>query len=92
VNAWRLVAISVDEAAGTIDFFDCGASDSGVGTYVTPSAANATNTMELGALGGASGPLLSGSRMAAVCAWEGRALTVAELNSIFAVTRERFGV
>jgi hypothetical protein len=39
-----------------------------------------------------SGRLPSGSRMAAAIAWEGVALSKAQLDSIYSATRGRFGV
>lgn len=93
-GAWNIVAISVNEATGAGGgiFFANGKSDSFNSAYTSPTASNATHTMQIGAQG--DGSLLivpNGTRIAAFCGWS-RALTLAELNALFQALRGRFGI
>lgn len=93
-GSWQFVAVTLNEATGasgasivlnsTVETF--------TSTYTSPSASNATYTMEIAAGGLAGAPLTSGSRMAALAAWEGVALTTTNIGAIYNATRKRFGV
>ncbi|TIX10905.1 MAG: hypothetical protein E5V41_28065 [Mesorhizobium sp.] len=93
-GSWVFAVSSLDEAVGanghilgvnsTFELFSS--------TYSSPSAAGATNTMQIGSRGNAQVPLVNTSRMAAMAMWEGTALTQAQLDGIFQATRKRFGV
>ncbi|RWX60142.1 hypothetical protein EN780_32790 [Mesorhizobium sp. M4B.F.Ca.ET.089.01.1.1] len=93
-GSWVFAVSSLDEAVGanghilgvnsTFELFSS--------TYSSPSAAGATNTMQIGSRGNAQVPLVNTSRMAAMAIWEGTALTQAQLDGIFQATRKRFGV
>jgi len=92
-GVWSFVAASINEATGAgglliainddIDTF--------TSTYSSPSASNATYTMEVGAGGNAVVPMVSGSRMACFAMWD-VALTSTQLGRLFNRTRGRFGV
>lgn len=83
-DSWVFMGLSVDEAAGA---------GGGVqqlndvqqivtSTYVSPSAANASFTMEVGARGNADSPMSNLSRMGAMMMWN-RALSAAELMALY---------
>lgn len=94
VSAWSFFAWSQNEAGGagasflqvnsTVTTFN--------GVYTTPSASDATYTAQIGAAGNAVNPLRSGSRLPLFMAWEGAALTQAQLLAVFNATRGRFGI
>ncbi|WP_189556901.1 hypothetical protein, partial [Mesorhizobium sp. M4B.F.Ca.ET.089.01.1.1] len=93
-GSWAFLASSVDEAVGAgghilgiNSTFETFAS-----TFTSPSASNAAFTMQIGARGNGAVPVPNTSRIACVAMWEGRALTQAELLSLFNATRGRFGV
>lgn len=92
-GAWALVAISVDEAAGAggSHFFINGSSETFNGAYTSPSSSAATSVLSLMSRNGFN-PFQNGSRIAAVAAWEGVALTAAQLTALYQATRRRFGV
>ncbi len=92
--AWQMLAVTIDEAAGTGSFVMNGTAASFTSTYTTPTAGSATRVLALGCNGVSGGANLfpSGSLQAIVAAWEGTALTAAQLAQIFTATRGRFGV
>lgn len=90
-TTWSLWGVSLNEATATGLFYLNGATDAFSATYSSPSSSNATNVADLGATGNATGPLLTGTRLAAFMAWD-RALSAAEMNALFKRTRTRFGV
>jgi hypothetical protein len=59
--------------------------------YTTPSASNAGNTFQIGARGGAEN-FPNGNRLAMAMAWEGVALSHAQVMAFFRATLRRFGV
>jgi hypothetical protein len=91
---WALVGISLDEATGAngAAFFVNGATSTWSSTYTSPSSGAATNTLKIAARGNAGFPLSNTSRLAAVWAWEGRALSEGEMRAVFDATRGRFAV
>lgn len=93
-DAWNFVGLSLDEAvgAGGLLWNINGNQSSGNSTYNSPSASNATQTLQLGARGNASNPLNNTSRLAIVMIGEGVTLTADQLAAIFNATRGRFGV
>jgi len=93
-NAWNFFAVSVDEAAGAGGALlqKDNSVEAVTSTYTSPSAGNASFTMQIGARGNGDAPIKSGNRMAMFTAWEGRALTAGEIQAFFNATRGRFGV
>lgn len=85
-SAWQLISFSVDEAAGTGSAQVNGTVNAITPTYTTPSAASASRTTRL------FDACPSGARIGGVMAWEGVALTAAQLKSVFTATRGRYGV
>jgi hypothetical protein len=87
------VGFAIDEAAGasggralingTAETFDA--------TYSSPSAGAATQTLQLGALGGGASITPSGNRFVAAAAWS-RALTATELMKVRQMTRRPVGL
>jgi hypothetical protein len=99
-GAFHAVAVSINEAAGAgggffwIDgaYSQVSAADTFNATYTTPSASSATFTSEIGARGDALQPLTANSRVPAFAAWEGTALSKANLDTLFALLRSRWGL
>ncbi|BCG88505.1 hypothetical protein MesoLj113c_46150 [Mesorhizobium sp. 113-3-9] len=91
-GAWNFVAHSIDEAAGTIVIQVNGSQETLAITYVSPSAAAASFTFQIGTRGNASTPMANTSRLASMAMWEGRTLTTAELTALFEASRRRFGI
>lgn len=92
-GAWNFVALSVNEAggAGASFFMRNTASETFNGTYSSPSASNATNTMQIAAGGNANPPLQNANRLAILAAWSA-ALNTTQLGNLFTATRGRYGV
>ncbi len=98
--AWHMLAISVDEAAGAGGGFlyKDGAFDQVVSadtfdaTYSAPSTGGATFTMEIGTIADVNIPLVADTRLAGFAAWEGTALTKAQLDLFWDRIRGRFGI
>jgi len=98
--AWHMIGISIDEATGAgggFLYLDGGynqvsASNTFDATYSSPATGSATNALEIGARGGASLPLKSGTQIAGVMAWEGTALTKTNMDSIWTQQKGRFGL
>lgn len=93
-NTMCLVSLSVDEAAGASGgFFGVNTTfETFTSTYASPAAGGASRVLEIGARGNGDAPINSGSRLAGVMAWEGVALTQAQVTAVFNATRGRFGV
>lgn len=93
-NTWNFCAISIDETNGTSGALIVinGDSETASASYATPSASNATSTLQLMAEGNNVLPLSSGDRMAMALMWEGRALSLSEIMAFREATRIRFGV
>lgn len=92
-GAWNFLAASINETAGTSVLQINGTQDtSNSGTYSSPSASNTSQPFTIGwsSVGTQFVPNLS--RMAVICAWEGVALTTAQMLAFFQATRGRFGV
>jgi hypothetical protein len=92
-NTLSFVGLSVNEAAGasggnalingTAETFDA--------TYSSPSAGAATQTLQLGAVGGGALIAPNGNRFVAAAAWS-RALTAAQLLSLRQMIRQPIGL
>lgn len=68
------------------------ADDVAVLQFGTGTTLPATYTMQIGAGGNNIDPLLSGSRLAMMAAWDSASLSPSEIQSLFNATRGRFGV
>lgn len=99
-SAYNITAVSLNEATGAGGGFHwlngaynqvSGPSDTFDSTYTSPASGNATFTMQIAALGNAGSPSQSGDRMACVAVWT-TALTKAQLDSLYALLRGRFGL
>lgn len=92
-GAWNFTGVSVDEAAGTGIIIANSEVNTFTSTYTSPSASNATYTMQLASSGnGATSPIRNTGRLAAVMVWESVTLTEGQLRAIHHATRWRFGV
>lgn len=92
-SAYNFFGLSVNEAGGTVSFHYVNGTDDTAfdAAYTTPSASNATYTMGLAQSGNDADHVVSG-RSAIFMAWSGTALTAANMDSIFALLRGRFGI
>lgn len=100
-DAWHVSAVSIDEATGSGAgllwqdgaALDVSAASSFDATYTSPSASDATDTMEVGAAGNGTIPLVSGSRVG-FAAVIGAALNESQLNAIYSelVGISRYGL
>lgn len=91
-GAWTFVALYINEAGGagasfiqqnaTVETFDA--------AYSSPTASNASTTLQIGSYGGAVNPQPNGSRHA-ISVWRDT-LTQGEAMSFYHATRRRFGV
>lgn len=88
---WVFVGITLDEPAGTATMQINDTQAAKTSTYASPATANASHTLQIGTGGNGNYPLKSGSRLASVNAWEGTALTAAEMDAIYEVTKTKFG-
>jgi hypothetical protein len=93
-SANNFLAVSINEAAGggggvlrtnnNLAIFDA--------TYSSPAAGAASETLQIGALGGGVLPYTSASRLIACAAWSGRALTSAEVLTLRQLCRNGLGI
>ena len=98
-NGWHMVGVSVTEnggASGAFFYVDGGyAQVSGVDTwnpnYTSPSAGNAGNTMTLCSLP-ATNFYPSANKLSCLAVWQGTALTKANMDTIWAAMRGKFGI
>lgn len=90
-NAWNFCAVSMNEAAGTLQFQINGTSESYTSqSYSSPAAGNAEATMEIGAIGAGTGKVASGSRSNSALGWS-RELSASELASLYNASKAKFG-
>lgn len=82
LNAWSMQAVSVDEAAGLGVFCNNGSTSTFTATYSSPSAAGATGTLQIGAVGNGQLPVPNGMHVGFVAIWSGVALTAAQLTAL----------
>lgn len=98
-NAYHMVGVSLNEATGAGGGFlytdgaynQVSASDTFNSAYSSPSASSATYKMNVAALGNGGTPLSANERLGAIAIWSS-ALTKANLDSIFALQRARYGI
>lgn len=91
-GAWHYIAVSWDEPSGAVVTQINGSQDTFSGkTYSSPSSANAGGPFQLGASGNGSNIEANGNRIASVAMW-GRALSAAELSSLYTANKSRFGL
>jgi Concanavalin A-like lectin/glucanases superfamily len=81
-TGWNFLAISGNEEANSATLQINGTQESFALTYVTPSAANATFTLQIGGGGNSAFPLPSGDRMGGAMMWN-RSLSDAEMLSLY---------
>lgn len=99
-NAWNFIAVSLDATVGAGGGFhylngsynQVSAANTFDSTYSSPSAGGAAQTVEVTGNGNDAVPLLSGSRQPVTVAIQGTALSKANVDSVFAATRGRFGI
>jgi hypothetical protein len=93
-GAWHFFGISIDEAAGTtnLNWNMNGTQDTDDVAFSSPSASDATLTLEIGARGGGNAQLRNLSRLAGFLMWEGRHLSHAEIDSLWQAMRGRVGL
>lgn len=84
--AWNFIGVTIDEAATTGAYQVNATQQAFTSTYTSPSAAAPSFTTEVGARGNASTPFPNGSRLAMVAAWEGVALSTAQMTSLYNAT------
>ena len=94
LNAWQFIAVSQNEldASTGLHMRDGGNSFTGNGTYTSPSAANATATMEIGARGNGGEIVNPGTRFGMVSLHAGGFLTAGQIDNVYQRTRLRYGV
>lgn len=92
-NAWNLVGFSFNEAAGTGFFQVNGTTETFSGkTYTSPDTGNAPNSMRIGRDTETTGLAdASGCRIADFAIWD-RALTSAEMLSLYRMVKSKFGI
>ncbi|TGP49717.1 hypothetical protein EN873_27635 [bacterium M00.F.Ca.ET.230.01.1.1] len=93
-GGWCFLANSFDSSGGATGNILAinGTQETATGTLSSPSASNAAVTMQIGSRANNSVPLPNGSRIGGFMAWEGLALTSAQITSLFNATRGRYGV
>jgi hypothetical protein len=95
-SAWHFVAVSIDDD-GTGFFFEDGAykqvssSNTFDATYISPTASGNSYGMNLFSHGNQDSPAPSGSRLAGCWLW-GSALSFDQINSLYDMTKGRFGL
>lgn len=92
LNAWSFGGLSVDEAADVYLMTSGASVTTGSISYTSPSAANATATMNIAARGNGSDPMDNGSRIGMLAIWEGRTLSLSELQNIYGAVRWRYAM
>lgn len=96
----HMVGLSLNEATGAGGGFfysdgaynQVAAANTFDSTYTSPAAGNATATLNVAALGSGDACLASGDRLYCVAIWQGTALTKANMDTIWAAMRGRFGI
>ncbi|RWE78798.1 LamG-like jellyroll fold domain-containing protein [Mesorhizobium sp.] len=93
-GGWCFLANSFDSSGGATGntLATNGTQETFTATLSSPSTSNAALTMQIGTRANGTVPLPNGSRMGGFMAWEGLALTPAQITSLFNATRGRYGV
>lgn len=94
VSGWNFLSVRLDETDGTngLSLVINGSSETTSGTYTSPSASNATSTLQILAEGNNVLPARSGDRIGMFWMWEGTVLSTTNLSSIYTASRTRYGV
>lgn len=98
-SAWHMIGVSINENAGAAggffyidgNYLQSGASDTWNPSYTSPATGSASNTMQLG-LGSFANKNVSGTKISCQAIWQGTALTKANMDTIWAAMRGRFGL
>jgi hypothetical protein len=91
-NSWNMIGISYTESTGVLTFAANGSYEVQTGkTYSSPSAAAASQILQIGALGGSGLKNDANQRLAAIAMWD-RALTQAEISGFYDSTKGKFGL
>lgn len=90
-NAWNMVGVAVDASAPSETFVINGATEAHSTSYSSPSSSSAGFPLQIGAVGNNSGADTSGNRFGMVAVWD-RALSAAELSSLYGATRAKYGI
>lgn len=94
-NAWNMIAVTQNEATGTMKWYVNGntATNSAASTYTSPSASNITAGAYIGSNTDREDAwqFSSGVRFGIFAAWD-RVLSTAEISSIYNATKTRFGL
>ena len=99
-NAWNISGVSLTEATGAGGGFlylngaynQVSASNTFDSTYSSPAAGNATSTFQIGALGDGAVAAGAGTRLSCIAIWGGTAISKANMDTLWASMRGRFGL
>lgn len=91
INAWNIVAISINEASGTGFHFINGAVDTFTSTYSSPASGAATTTLSLLRSGAGAQVMQADGRMPLFMGWS-RSLSQNEMLAVFQAMRGRYGI
>lgn len=84
------LAASYDASTSTYNAHMSGTSKTTTAALSSPSSSSASQTLEIGALGNGVSASPANSRLLAAMIWSGVALSTAQMQQIFAYTRDRF--
>jgi hypothetical protein len=87
---WNFVGLSVDEAAGVGDMVVNNWRATFTATYTTPSAANASFTMQIGSRANNNSPFDAGGRLGQIAFWDARFIARNEMEAIRNATAGRY--
>lgn len=91
-SQWTFMALGINEATSSAFTYINGTYDARTQNWSSPSASNATYTLQIGAGGNNGGRVATGDRVALFAAWEGTSLTQGNLDDIFSLIRLRYGI
>lgn len=96
-NAWNIVGLSIDETGNGFHYLNgaynqVSSSDTFSAVYSSPSASNATYTLEVGAWGNGSQPLPNNSRLGMFAIGEGGTLSKANFDALWGEIRGRYSL
>lgn len=98
-NVWHMIGVSISENGGAAGGFlykdgaysQAGASDTWNPNYTTPSVGSSSAPSRIG-FGEAADKNYPGTRLSGLAVWQGTALTKANMDTIWAAMRGRFGI